>query len=92
MNSGSPLDRSTIFLSGFASKRLILNVTGSYLWEQLSEPRTADDLARAVCGRFSGIELANALDDVKEILEQMMSQELVIRSEAFTQPQRERLL
>jgi hypothetical protein len=87
-----PLDNELILFDPPSSKFLILNVTGSYLWEQLSEPRTADDLARAVCGRFSGIELANALDDVKEILEQMMSQELVIRSEAFTQPQRERLL
>jgi hypothetical protein len=78
----APLDDELILFDPLSSKFLVLNATGSYLWERLSELQTPDDLARAVCGRFSGIEMANALRDVTEILEQMVSHELVTRSAA----------
>jgi len=68
-----------------SSKFLVLNGTGSYLWERLSEPQSADDLARAVCGRFSGVQWATALQDVNQILEELVSHDLVVRSEAIAQ-------
>jgi hypothetical protein len=80
----APLDEEVILFDPPNSKFLILNGAGSYLWERLSEPQTAEGLARSVCERFSGIELRGALSDVAEIIEQMISHELVIRSDVRT--------
>ena len=80
----APLDNELILFDPPSSKFLILNGTGSYLWERLSEPLTAVGLARSVCAHFSGIVLSKAFSDVAEIIEQMISQELVISSDAQT--------
>jgi hypothetical protein len=77
----APLDDELILFDPPSNVFLIMNAAGSFLWGRLSEPQTADDLARAVCGHFSGIELANAVHDVNDILEQMLSHKLVTRSE-----------
>ena len=80
----APLDDDLILFDPSSSKFLILNGTSSYLWERLSEPQTAEGLARSVCERFSGIELNKALSDVTEMIEQMISHELVVRSDLQT--------
>jgi hypothetical protein len=58
-----------------------LNVTASFLWSQLAEPSSAEQLAREVCKSFDGAGFADALRDVEEMLKQMLAHGLIIAIE-----------
>jgi len=61
-----------------ANRFVVLNGTGSFIWNLLEKPLTASDLAASMCDQFAEVELSDALRDVEELLQQMLSQELVI--------------
>ena len=47
---------------------LVLNPTGSWIWEQLSAPRAPDALAAHLCERFPTLSLQQAETDVNAFL------------------------
>jgi hypothetical protein len=68
----APLESETILLDTENEKFCHLNATASYLWGQLGEPVTAEELARQLAQRFAGITQAEALRDVNEVLQQLL--------------------
>jgi hypothetical protein len=59
-----------------------LNVTASFLWGQLAEPRTAEQLASAVCNSFDGAGVSeDVLRDVQAMLQQMLAHGLIVALE-----------
>ena len=86
----APLDEEVILFHPEANRFVVLNGTGSFLWGLLEAPHTPSNLAKAVCGQFAAVEFLDALRDVEELLEQMVSQELVIvDAERKTRPEKE---
>jgi hypothetical protein len=55
-----------------------LNPTAAFVWGQLAEPNTAEELATEVCSRFEGAASNDVLRDVREILAQMLAHQLVV--------------
>jgi Coenzyme PQQ synthesis protein D (PqqD) len=75
------LNEEAILFDPDKSRFFVLNHTGSFLWAQLSEPNTAEHLAREICKSFDGIELADALPDVQNALRQLLSLEIIVAEE-----------
>ncbi len=61
-----PLGSKIVDLNGF----LILNATGSYVWEQLAEDRSVADLATVVSDRFD-VDRDCALRDVQTFVDEL---------------------
>jgi hypothetical protein len=58
-----------------------LNATASFLWSQLAEPSTAEQLANEICKSFDGAGFADALRDTQEMLTQMLAHGLIVAVE-----------
>ena len=56
---------------------VVLNPTGSWLWEQLASGRTADDLAAALQQRY-GLSREQASQDVAHFLADLRSHNAII--------------
>ena len=52
------------------------------MWERLTSPTTAESLAIEICKSFENITPADALNDVRSTLDQMLSMELVVVKDA----------
>lgn len=59
------------------SKVAILSESGQFLWEQLREEKTPDELVRAVTDEFD-VSAEEAERDIKEFIEQLKINQLVI--------------
>ena len=53
------------------------NQVGAFIWEELSEPRTSDDLCDAIVHNFDGAEPSAVKNDVEEFLDSLLSNDLV---------------
>jgi hypothetical protein len=60
----------------------LLNATATFLWSQLDQPRSVNDLADRLCERFDGVSTAEALRDVEKLVEELRSLDCVISAEA----------
>lgn len=50
---------------------LVLNPTGSHLWQRLASPASTGDLASALRNRFPGLTPEDALRDVAAFLDEL---------------------
>lgn len=58
-------------------KAIVLNPTGSRLWNELSSPRTESELAEGLCRAYPGLSPAKAAEDVARYLEQLTDHNLL---------------
>jgi hypothetical protein len=65
-------------LYDLASKRFcVLNDTAAFLWRQLSEGRTAEELCGSLVGAFEGVDESTARGDVDATLSELVTLDLV---------------
>jgi len=59
-------------------KALVLNPTGSRLWQELSTARTETELAEELCRAFPDLPAPRAAEDVARYLEQLNEHQLLV--------------
>jgi len=59
-------------------KALVLNPTGSRLWEELSTGRSEAELAERLCRAFPGLSAPRAAEDVARYLQQLDEHKLLV--------------
>ena len=74
----APMMDETIIYQPTIKKFCVLNSTAAFLWEQLSKPSSADELAAALCTQFQDIALSDAERDVEAALGEFRALELVV--------------
>lgn len=60
-----------------SGKAIVLNPTGSWLWEQLSTPQTAEALIAVLQQRFPEVSPEQALRDVEAFLDELKEHQAV---------------
>lgn len=78
---GAPLNTEAILFDPTSTKFFMLNRTSSFIWERLSTPATAESLTSDICKSFDNIAHADALNDVRTALDEMLSMELVVAND-----------
>jgi hypothetical protein len=73
------LPEETVLLDVDAGTAVRLNPAGAWIWEQLSEPRRVDELARGMATHFE-IDETRALGDVVAFAREMARRELLATS------------
>lgn len=59
-------------------KALVLNPTGSRLWEELGTARSESELAEGLCRAFPGLSAPRAAEDVAKYLQQLNEHKLLV--------------
>jgi hypothetical protein len=66
----------SVMLDSEAGQYFGLNAVGTYIWEQLEQPRTVPELREAVCGEFD-VDLATCEADLSEFLRSLIANGMV---------------
>jgi len=69
-------DRVVLYHRG-TRKALVLNPTGSWLWEQLAEGRTTDQLADALLARYPSLGRERASVDAAAFVDELGRHEML---------------
>lgn len=70
-------DRAVLY-SWDDGKAIVLNPTGSVLWEALASPQSVDDLVEELVRRFPGLSHERARADVDAFLDRLRDESVVL--------------
>jgi hypothetical protein len=74
----APLGRGLMVLEPNQRKFCALNATSSLIWAKLHEAVSAEQLAKHIVASYQGVEEADALRDVRAIIDEMTSLGIVM--------------
>ena len=80
-NSGietAPLQDEVILFHPSSGKFFVLNRTSSFIWSNLREPSTPEEISDKLQNSFRKTEEANLVIDVDTVLQEMVSQGLIV--------------
>ena len=80
-NSGvetAPLQDEVILFHPSSGKFFVLNRTSSFIWSNLREPSTPEEISDKLQNSFRKTEEANLVVDVDTVLQEMVSQGLIV--------------
>ena len=78
----APISDEAILFHPKNNTFFVLNETGSFLWDRLSEPANPEGLANDLCREFSGVQPAQALSDIERVLREMLSANIIVAEES----------
>jgi hypothetical protein len=67
----SPVGDRVVLYNRSSRAALVLNPTGSYLWDRLAKPASSDDLTTALRDRYPTLAPEDALRDVASFLNEL---------------------
>ena len=68
----APMQEETVLFNPTTKKFCILNPTAAHLWESLTAPRSAAELAQALMGAFDGVDQHTAERDIEAALHELV--------------------
>lgn len=69
----APMKNESVLFQPQTSQFCLLNVTATFLWGQLERPCTISEIAEKVCDHFDGVSLTDAIRDVEQTVNQLLS-------------------
>jgi hypothetical protein len=78
----APLQDEVILFHSPSNKFCVVNRTSSFIWAQLKEPATSEEIVRRLEGSFSEVKASEVTADVDSTLQQMLELDLIVRVEA----------
>jgi Coenzyme PQQ synthesis protein D (PqqD) len=69
----APLQDETILLQPAAKTFCVLNRTAAFIWNEISAPKSADDIALRMAVTFKGVNANQATSDVESALQQLVA-------------------
>ncbi|HXD07693.1 MAG TPA: PqqD family protein [Burkholderiaceae bacterium] len=84
----APLQDEVILFHASSNKFCVLNRTSSFIWSELKQPTSREEIAQRLGESFSGVDVQQALSDVDAMLEEMLSLGLVVSVPAGTDSSR----
>ena len=83
-NSGietAPLQDEVILFHPSSGKFFVLNRTSSFIWSNLREPSTPEEISDKMKNSFRKTEEANLVVEVDTVLQEMVSQGLIVKTQ-----------
>jgi hypothetical protein len=85
----APLQDEVILFHASSNKFCVLNRTSTFIWSQLKEPATSEEIALRMGASFSGVTVSEAMSDVDSALKEMLALGLIVSEEAGIGQQKE---
>jgi len=73
----APLQQEAVLFHPGLNRFCILNRTSAFLWNRLSTPASAEQLATDLSASFDGVTTEGALEDVQQTLAEFVALDLV---------------
>ena len=77
----APLQQELMLFSAASKKFCVLNASAAHIWERLEQPRTEEELVASLCEQFNAANRGAVEEDVRGVLSQLKSLDLVSKSE-----------
>jgi len=77
----APLESECILFSPSRNKFFVLNRTASFIWSQVREPATAEEVSGSLSKSFAGASASDIRSDVKAILDEMLDLAVVVAAD-----------
>ena len=77
----APMKHEGVLFQSKTNRFCLLNATATFLWSQLDQPRSINELTDKLCQRFDAVERSDALRDVENVVEELRSLECVDSTE-----------
>jgi hypothetical protein len=74
----TPMRNESVLFHPQTNQFCMLNISATYVWSLLEQPRTISELAEATCDRFEGVSVPQAVRDVEKTVNQLQSLSLVL--------------
>lgn len=69
----APMKNESVLFQPQTNKFCLLNATAAFLWNQLEQPCTVSELAQKLCDHFDGVSLTEAIRDVEQTVNELLS-------------------
>jgi hypothetical protein len=69
----APMKNESVLFHPKTNQFCMLNASATFIWSQLEHPRTVSELASMVCNHFDGVSIAEAVRDVEQTIDQLIS-------------------
>jgi Coenzyme PQQ synthesis protein D (PqqD) len=69
----APMKNESVLFQPQANQFCLLNATAAFLWNQLERPCTVSELAQKLCDHFDGVSLTEAIRDVEQTVNELLS-------------------
>jgi hypothetical protein len=74
----APLQDEVILFHSASNKFCVLNRTSSFIWSELRQPASCEEIAQRLGASFSGVDVHEALSDVDAALNEMLALGLIV--------------
>jgi hypothetical protein len=74
----APLQDEVILFHSPSNKFCVLNRTSSFIWSELKQPASCEEIAKSLGVSFSGVALEQAMSDVDTTLREMLALGLIV--------------
>jgi hypothetical protein len=69
----APMKNESVLFQPQTNQFCLLNVTATFIWNQLERPHTCSELAQTLCDQFDGVSSPEAIQDVEKIVDELLS-------------------
>ena len=77
----APLEDGAVLYHPKTNRFVMLNRSAALIWNELTTPKTHDQLVQRICAAFPDVDAKVAANDVNAALDQLKTLDLVIRRE-----------
>jgi hypothetical protein len=69
----APMKNESVLFQPQTNQFCLLNVTATFIWNQLERPHSNSELAQILCEHFDGVRSPEAIQDVEQIVNKLLS-------------------
>src|SRR5260221_13388767 len=80
----APLQDEVILFHSPSNKFCVLNRTSSFIWSELKQPVSCEEVAQRLGTSFGGVDVEQAISDVNTTLQEMLALGLIVSVETGT--------
>ena len=77
-----PMKNESVLFQPQTNQFCLLNTTAAFVWNELEHPRTVSDHASALCDHFDSIGLTDAISDVEQTVNELLSLGFLVPSQS----------
>jgi len=77
-----PMKNESVLFQPQTNQFCLLNATAAFVWQELEHPRTVSDHASALCDHFDSISLTDAISDVEQTINELLSLGFLVPSQS----------
>jgi hypothetical protein len=78
----APMKNEGVLFQPKTNQFCLLNGTATFVWSLLDQPHSVSELAKTLCDHFDSVSLVEAKCDVEKMVEQLLSLECLVSSQA----------